>query len=207
MAQRVESFLSFDFYKTERMKYFARFLMWLGGWHYKGVLPTEKKAVIISVPHTSNWDFVWGELAFLSQAIPAYVLMKKEFFFFPLGAILRALRVIPVDRGKRDSQLVDHMVEEFNKRDSMYLCITPEGSRKRRKKWKKGFLVIAKAAGVPVYLGRIDYKGKFCEVGPLFWPTDDVDADLEYIMKTYKDANPRFPENFSWGEETDEPKA
>ena len=49
----------------------------------------------------------------------------------------------------------------------MYLCITPEGSRKKRKKWKKGFLVIAKAAGVPVYLGRIDYKEKFCEIGPL----------------------------------------
>ena len=82
----------------------------------------------------------------------------------------------------------------------MYLCITPEGSRKRRKKWKKGFLVIAKAAGIPVYLGRIDYKSKFCEVGPLFWPTDNVDADLDYIMSTYKDANPKFPENFSTGE-------
>ena len=60
-------------------------------------------------------------------------------------------------------------------------------------------MVIAKAAGVPVYLGRIDYKGKFCEVGPLFWPTEEVDADLEYIMSTYCDANPKFPENFSCG--------
>ncbi len=48
------------------MKYLARFIMWLAGWKYKGELPTEKKAVIISVPHTSNWDFIWGELAFLS---------------------------------------------------------------------------------------------------------------------------------------------
>lgn len=188
------------------MKYFAKFLMWLGGWHYEGVLPEEKKAVIISVPHTSNWDFFWGELAFLSQAIPSYILMKKEFFFFPLGNILRALGVIPVDRGNRDSQLVEQMAAEFKKRDSMYLCITPEGSRKKRKKWKKGFLVIAKAAGVPVYLGRIDYKGKFCALGPLFWPTDDADADLAYIMKTYKDANPRHPENFSWGEEAETPQ-
>ena len=119
------------------MKYLARFIMWLAGWKYKGELPAEKKAVIISVPHTSNWDFFWGELAFLS--------------------------------------------------------------RKKRKKWKKGFLVIAKAAGVPVYLGRIDYKGKYCEVGPLFYPTEDVDADLAYIMSTYHDANPKYPENFSNG--------
>lgn len=121
------------------MKYIARFVMWLGGWKYKGELPVEKKAVIISVPHTSNWDFVWGELAFLSQRIPAFILMKKEFFFFPLGILLRALRVIPVDRGKKDSHLVDQMVAEFKSRESMYLCITPEGSRKKRKKWKKDF--------------------------------------------------------------------
>ena len=75
------------------MKYLARFIMWLAGWKYKGELPAEKKAVIISVPHTSNWDFFWGELAFLSQGIPAFILMKKEFFFFPLGMILRALNV------------------------------------------------------------------------------------------------------------------
>lgn len=181
------------------MKYIAKFIMWLGGWKFRGELPQEKKAVIISVPHTSNWDFIWGELAFLSQGIPAFILMKKEFFFFPLGMILRALRVIPVDRGNKDSQLVDQMVKEFKSRDSMYLCITPEGSRKKRKKWKKGFLVIAKAAGVPVYLGRIDYKEKFCEVGPLFWPTGQPDADLEYIMGTYRDAHPKFPENFSCG--------
>ena len=42
------------------MKYLARFIMWLAGWKYKGELPAEKKAVIISVPHTSNWDFFWG---------------------------------------------------------------------------------------------------------------------------------------------------
>ncbi len=121
------------------MKYIAKFIMWLGGWKFRGELPQEKKAVIISVPHTSNWDFVWGELAFLSQGIPAFILMKKEFFIFPLGAILRALRVIPVDRGNKDSQLVEQMVTEFDKRDSMYLCITPEGSRKKGKSGRKVF--------------------------------------------------------------------
>ena len=60
--------------------------------------------------------------------------------------------------------------------------------------------MIAKAAGIPVYLGRIDYKAKTCMVGPLFYPTGDIDADMEYIMSTYRDANPRFPENFSCGD-------
>ena len=156
--------------------------------------------MIISVPHTSNWDFVWGELAFLSQGIPAYILMKKEFFFFPLGAILRALRVIPVDRGNKENHLAEQLVREFKQRDTMYLCITPEGSRSRRKKWKKGFLVIAKAAGVPVYLGRIDYQTKTCQIGPLFHPTDDLEADMAYIMSTYHGVHAKHPERFSCGE-------
>ena len=60
--------------------------------------------------------------------------------------------------------------------------------------------MIAKEAGVPVYLGRIDYKDKYCTWGPRFEPTGDPDADLKYIMSTYKDVNPRHPENFSAGD-------
>ena len=68
---------------------------------------------------------------------------------------MKALNVIPVDRGNKENHIVERMVEEFKKRDVMYLTITPEGSRKKRKKWKKGFLVIAKEAGVPVYPGVV----------------------------------------------------
>ena len=182
------------------MKHIARLILKIFGWKLKGGLPADKKAVVISVPHTSIMDFIWGKLTFISQGVPTYILMKKEFFFFPLGPILRALNVIPVDRVNKENHIVERMVEEFKKRDVMYLTITPEGSRKKRKKWKKGFLVIAKEAGVPVYLGRIDYKDKYCTWGPRFEPTGDPDADLKYIMSTYKDANPRHPENFSAGD-------
>ena len=167
------------------MKYIARLILKIFGWKLKGGLPADKKAVVISVPHTSIMDFIWGKLTFISQGVPTYILMKKEFFFFPLGPILKALNVIPVDRGNKENHIVERR---------------PEGSRKKRKKWKKGFLVIAKEAGVPVYLGRIDYKDKYCTWGPRFEPTGDPDADLKYIMSTYKDANPRHPENFSAGD-------
>jgi 1-acyl-sn-glycerol-3-phosphate acyltransferase len=182
------------------MKHVARLILKIFGWKFQGVLPADKKAVVISVPHTSFSDFIWGKLTFMSVGIPSYILMKKEFFFFPLGLLLRAMRVIPVDRGNRENNLVTRMVEEFGKRDTMFLTITPEGSRQRRKRWKKGFLLVARGAGVPVYLGRIDYEGRFCTFGPRFEPSDDPEADLRYIMSTYRDARPRHPENFSCGE-------
>lgn len=186
--------------EKNKMKYIARFILKLCGWTIRGELPVDKKAVVISVPHTSIMDFVWGKLTYMSQGIPTTIMIKKEFFFFPLGSLLRALGAIPVDRGNRENHLVERMVSEFRERDVMYLTITPEGSRKKRKKWKKGFLVIAREAGVPVYLGRIDYKDKFCTWGPRFFPTDDLDADLKYIMSTYRDVHPRYPQNFSAGE-------
>ncbi len=182
------------------MKYIARFILRLFGWKMRGELPADKKAVVISVPHTSAMDFVWGKLTYMSQGIPTTILIKKEFFFFPLGYLLKALGAIPVDRGNKENHLVERMVKEFREREVMYLTITPEGSRKKRKKWKKGFLVIAKEAGVPVYLGRIDYKDKFCTWGTRFEPTGDPEADLKYIMSTYRDVHPRHPENFSAGD-------
>lgn len=126
--------------------------------------------------------------------------MKKEYFFFPLSYLLRYLGVIPVDRGNKDNDLVSQLVKEFKSRDQMYLCLTPEGSRKKRKKWKKGFLYIAKAADVPIYLGRIDYKHKTCSVGVVFHPSGDVEADLKYVMSTYRGVHPKYPENFYCGE-------
>ena len=118
------------------MKHIARLILKIFGWKLKGGLPEDKKAVVISVPHTSIMDFIWGKLTFISQGVPTYILMKKEFFFFPLGPILKALNVIPVDRGNKENHIVERMVEEFKKRDVMYLTITPEGSRKKRKSRK-----------------------------------------------------------------------
>ena len=63
------------------MKHIARLILKMFGWKLRGGLPTDKKAVVISVPHTSVMDFIWGKLTFISQGIPTYILMKKEFFF------------------------------------------------------------------------------------------------------------------------------
>ena len=45
----------------------SQFILKLAGWKFVGEIPTEKKAVVIAAPHTSNWDFIWGKLAFVAH--------------------------------------------------------------------------------------------------------------------------------------------
>ncbi|MFA8436295.1 MAG: lysophospholipid acyltransferase family protein [Marinifilaceae bacterium] len=175
-------------------------LLHLGGWRFVGEVPTEKKAVIIAVPHTSNWDFVWGKLAFLSEKVSTTIIMKKELFVFPLGGILRSLGVMPIDRSK-SSNLVEQLAQEFARRDSLYLSLAPEGSRSKRPVWKRGFYYIALGAKVPIFLGKIDYKNKTLTLSDPFYPTGDVEADMKKIKGYYRDCNPKFPDKFSLGEE------
>lgn len=182
------------------MKYLYKFIFRIIGWKITDTRPQDKKAIIIAVPHTSAWDFIIGKIAFGSMGMPISILIKKEFFKFPIGPILRSLGAISVDRGNKNNKMVEQLVDEFNSRDMMYLSITPEGSRKKRDKWKRGFYEIAQAANVPVYIGKIDYGKKLCDVGERFIPTGDYEKDIEYIQTRYKDVKAKNPECFSWGE-------
>lgn len=64
------------------MKYLARFIMWLAGWKYKGELPAEKKAVIISVPHTSNWGFLLGRTGFFESGYSGFYFDEEGILLF-----------------------------------------------------------------------------------------------------------------------------
>ena len=121
------------------MKHIARLILKIFGWKLKGGLPEDKKAVVISVPHTSIMDFIWGKLTFYKSRSSYLYFDEKEFFFFPLGPILKALNVIPVDRGNKENHIVERMVEEFKKRDVMYLTITPEGAGRNGRNGKRDF--------------------------------------------------------------------
>ncbi len=118
--------------------------------------PDVDKAILLVAPHTSIWDFVLGKIYFSSQGRRSTILIKKEAFFWPLGYFLKKMGGEPVDRGKRTG-LTDKSIESFEKAAGrFYLVITPEGTRKKTKNWKKGFIRIAKSANVPVTLCIID---------------------------------------------------
>lgn len=105
---------------------------------YKKIITQElpEKYIICMAPHTSNWDLILGQLFAHAEGIKCNFLMKKEWFFWPLGPIFRKMGGIPVWRSKHTS-MTDNLAAEADKRKSFGLCITPEGTRSLNPEWKK----------------------------------------------------------------------
>ncbi len=177
------------------MKYIARLIFWIIGWKIDPNPPENIKKCVIAVgPHTSNWDFIIGRLAFFQYGVQGKFLIKKELFFFPLGIFLRSLGGVPVDR-KRNSNMTDFAVNLFENSDSLYLVFTPEGTRKYNPNWKKGFYYIALKANVPIYVCYVDFATKTGGFHSLFHPTGNVDQDILEIKNRLSQFKGRFPEN------------
>lgn len=159
------------------------------------------KCVICVAPHTSNWDFIVGKLFYTAIGRNAKFLIKKEWYVFPLNFIFNALGGVPIDRSRKkgDGQTpstTEQMVNEFNKRDSFQLAITPEGTRKKTQEWKKGFYYIALGAKVPILPAYIDYKKKEAGFMAPFYPTGDAEKDILSIRALYANVVGKHPEKF-----------
>lgn len=166
------------------------------GWNTSGALPEGiNKAVLISAPHTSYWDFVIGRFTFWAIRVNIRFLIKKEVFFFPLGILLRKLGGLPVERNTANT-MVDQVVRMFNEHESLVVVITPEGTRQKVDRWKKGFYLIAQRARVPIALGYINYRNKTGGVGPIIHPSGDYEKDMKIIRDFYRDKVARYPERF-----------
>ena len=125
------------------------------GWTTKVTEAHPDQYIICLAPHTSNWDFIIGLLYSRANGIKSHFLMKKEWFFWPLGPIFKRLGGIPVYRQKHTS-MTDSMAATAEKQQEFHLCITPEGTRSRTEEWKKGFCFIALKANLPILLYGLD---------------------------------------------------
>lgn len=185
----IECFITFVF-----MIKINRAILRLFGWTIDDKSPEGiKKCVICVGPHTSNWDFVIGKMAFNHYGVKARYLIKKELFFPPLGWFLKAMGGIPVDR-KANNNFTEQASAYFHDNDEMYLVFTPEGTRSYNARWKKGFYHIAVNAKVPIYISYMDYERKTGGFLELFEPTGDVDKDIHYIKTRLSEFKGRFPE-------------
>lgn len=144
----------------------------------------EKKCIIIMAPHTAILDFILGYFMTRYLKLKMVIIMKKEFFFFPLGILLRKLGCVPVDR-EHARNFVKFSVNLVNSRDEIAYIICPEGTRKLTRNWKRGFYEIAKMTNTPIGLSHIDFRSRTLGVGKMFYPTGDYEKDLAEIEKYY----------------------
>jgi len=168
-------------------RWVSELVLKLMGWKITGVFPQEPKIVFIGAPHTSNWDLILALSAMQAVGLRASWMMKKEAFFWPLGGIFKKLGGVPIDR-KSKNDVTTQMAEWFASHEKAYLGLTPEGTRSKVETFKKGYLRIAMAANVPVFLIAVDGIKKEVVLDRIWPVTGDIDIDNQNI-KAYYDEN------------------
>jgi 1-acyl-sn-glycerol-3-phosphate acyltransferase len=174
-------------------KLLARIYFYLTECEIVGTLASDEKLVLVAAPHTSNWDLVQLVAIKWLRGIDVSWIGKHSLFWWPLGPILRALGGIPVRRDHPEGA-VEQIVRAFDEVETLYLVITPEGTRSYTPYWKSGFYRIAKAAGIPIQLGFTDYSRRRAGFGPTVMPSDDVRADMDEIRAFFAGKTGRRPD-------------
>ena len=172
----------------------TRIIMRLLGWRVDGKLPDLPKFILIGTPHTSSWDFVLFLGVIFTLRADARFMGKAELFRNPFGWFFYYCGGVPVDR-KKSTGLVEQMVEACNKTERFILTIAPEGTRHQVTEWKRGFYHIAKSAGIPIVMAKVDGKNKTVYIlEQVFQPTEDLEADMKTIKGFFEGVvgiNPR----------------
>lgn len=168
------------------LRWLGRAILRMGGWRMVGRFPDIPKLVLIGAPHSSNWDGVWGFAAKMAMGLDIKILGKDSLFRVPLlGAALRHLGVIPVDRSAAQG-VVEQAANLIVQADRLWFGLAPEGTRKPVERWKPGFWRIAKAADVPVLPAYFHYPEKIIGIGEPFRLSDDMNADIARIRTWYR---------------------
>jgi 1-acyl-sn-glycerol-3-phosphate acyltransferase len=115
-------------------------------------------------------------------------------FRWPFAGLLKRMGGIPVNR-RLPTGFIGQIVEEFRRRDWLWIAITPEGTRSRTEYLKSGFYQIALAAGVPLGLGYIDYSRRRVAIDTYVRMTGDKDKDLQVLRDFYADKRGRRHEH------------
>ena len=154
------------------------------------------KCIICVAPHTSNFDFILAELYYTAIGRHANFLMKKEWFFWPLGLVFRRMGGIAVERGRRN-HLTEQLAQLARNASHFELAVTPEGTRSLTDTWKRGFYFIAQKADLPIQLYAIDYSTKTISCHKEIYPSQNVESDMVEIMRYYENFKGRHPERFT----------
>ena len=163
----------------------GRFLMKLFNWNIVGEFPTNKRMVLIGVPHTAMRDAWYALLAVLAldlkinffgakwifTRLPSLFTISKSLdrlgIPWPLGWLqsifLKRLGGIPVTR-EVNKGLISSVIDTFSDIDNFILAIAIEGggfsTEDNPNKFRSGFYYIAKGLDIPYLPITIDFGNR-----------------------------------------------
>ena len=155
--------------------------------------PVPPRCVIIGVPHTTNWDFVFFLGATAEMGISPGFMGKHTLWRWPAGRFMSDMGGVAVDRTAKGRNYVDQVVDVFAHRSELALVVAPEGTRSASKPWRSGFYHIARKAGVPLVPAWVEDATRRGGIGPALMPSGDYAADLEKLLAYYQSVMPGNP--------------
>jgi 1-acyl-sn-glycerol-3-phosphate acyltransferase len=163
------------------------------GWKTRTISLDFPKFILIGAHHTSNWDFIIGYLVMTAIGLNFRFVGKHTLFRWPLGSLMRRLGGIAVNRSL-STNFVEQVVSHFQEQEQLIVAIAPEGTRRQTDYWRSGFYYIALQANVPVVLGFLDYRTKTGGLGAMFYPSGNLEKDLELVREFYAGIHGKHPE-------------
>ncbi len=163
------------------------------GWSLERDAPTPQRCIILGVPHTSNWDFIFFAGATYHLGIQPSFMGKKSLFRWPLRRFMFDMGGVPIDRRAKDHNYVEQMIAHFGVRKDLALVVAPEGTRTPTGNWRSGFYHIAMGAGVPLVPAWVDTPAKRGGVGAPITLTGNFSADLAKVLAYYQRVMPGHP--------------
>ena len=154
------------------------------GWQTRGGELPHQKFVLIGAPHTSNWDFPLMLMVVLKLRLRVFWMGKHTLFPFPFSGLMKWLGGIPINRSASHN-VVRETVRQFKENKDLVVLVPPEGTRSKVARWKTGFYHIANMAEVPILMGYVNAEKKEAGFADFFYPTGDVEGDLEKIREFY----------------------
>tara|TARA_Y100001970_G_scaffold165350_1_gene202103 strand:- start:3860 stop:4435 length:576 start_codon:yes stop_codon:yes gene_type:complete len=153
-------------------------------WQTRGGELPHQKFILIGAPHTSNWDFPLMLMVVLKLRLRVFWMGKHTLFPFPFSGLMKWLGGIPINRSASHN-VVRETVRQFKENKDLVVLVPPEGTRSKVARWKTGFYHIASMAEVPILMGYVNAEKKEAGFADFFYPTGDVEGDLEKIREFY----------------------
>ena len=173
-------------------------MMSLAGWQWDiKVENLPKKYVLVCAPHTSNWDFYYAVFGFWALGMPMKVLIKDTHTKSWYGSIIKAVGGIGINRSQAGN-VIDHSVSLIKEFDNIAFLITPEGTRNRVVKWRKGFYYIARQSNVPIVVAIGNYKDKKAEIVEIIDPVNKTYEEVcDVLQEIYKSKYAKYPNQYN----------